>query len=80
MDLDVSSPAEAAATTPAAAPAAAAPQPAPAPEAAAAAPKRSTQGEQSRIQKEVGKAQRQFEQTGSIQSLARLREIQAQMS
>ena len=48
--------------------------------AAAAAPKRSTQGEKSRIQKEVGKAQRQFEQTGSIQSLARLREIQAQMS
>ena len=48
--------------------------------AAAAAPKRASQGDRTRIQKEVGKAKKQFEQTGSIQSLARLRELQGQMS
>ena len=45
-----------------------------------AAPKRVQQGDRSRIQKAVGSAKQQFEKTGSIQSLARLRELQAQMS
>ena len=48
--------------------------------AASVAPKRSPSSEGSRIQKAVHQAQKSFEQTGSIQSLARLRELQGQMS
>ena len=47
---------------------------------AAAAPKRTPMGEGSRIRKAMDQAKRTFEKTGSIQSLARLRELQAQMS
>lgn len=48
--------------------------------AAAAAPKRVPMGDTARIRKAVDQAQRTFEKTGSIQSLARLRELQAKMS
>ena len=48
--------------------------------ASSAAPKRMPLGDSSRIQKEVNQAKKQFENTGSIQSLARLRELQGQMS
>ena len=48
--------------------------------ASSAAPKRVPSSEGSRIQKAVQQAQKSFEQTGSMQSLARLRELQAQMS
>jgi len=48
--------------------------------ASAAAPKRMSTSDGSRIQKEINQAQKTFEQTGSIQSLARLRELQGQMS
>ena len=48
--------------------------------AAAAAPKRAVTSDGSRIKQEVNRAKKQFEQTGSIQSLARLRELQGQMS
>ena len=48
--------------------------------ASSAAPKRMPLGDGSRIQKEVNQAKKQFENTGSIQSLARLRELQGQMS
>ena len=48
--------------------------------ASAAAPKRQSTSDGSRIQKEINQAQKTFEQTGSIQSLARLRELQGQMS
>mgnify|MGYP003137065038 FL=1 len=46
----------------------------------AAAPKRATSGDNSRIQKQVNQARRNFEQTGSIASLATLRELQGKMS
>jgi len=48
--------------------------------AAAAAPKRVSTGDGSRVRKAMDQAKRTFEKTGSIQSLARLRELQAQMS
>ena len=46
----------------------------------AAAPKRMPSGEGSRVQKQLKQAKDQFESTGSIHSLARLRELQGQMS
>ena len=45
----------------------------------AAAPKRMPSGEGSRIQQQVKQAKDQFERTGSIHSLARLRELQGKM-
>ena len=45
-----------------------------------AAPKRVGATESSRLRKQVDAAQKNFETTGSIQSLARLRELQAQMN
>ena len=48
--------------------------------ASSAAPKRVSTSDGSRIQREVSQAQKAFEKTGSIQSLARLRQVQAQMS
>jgi len=48
--------------------------------ASAAAPKRAVTSDGSRIKQEVNRAKKQFEETGSIQSLARLRELQGQMS
>ena len=48
--------------------------------ASAAAPKRVSTSDGSRIQREVNQAKKAFEKTGSIQSLARLRQVQAQMS
>ena len=48
--------------------------------ASAAAPKRQSTSDGSRIQREVNQAKKVFEKTGSIQSLARLRQVQAQMS
>ena len=48
--------------------------------ASSAAPKRVSTSDGSRIQREVSQAQKVFEKTGSIQSLARLRQVQAQMS
>ena len=47
---------------------------------ASAAPRRSPSSDGSRIQQAVKQAQKSFEDTGSIQSLARLRELQAQVS
>ena len=46
----------------------------------AAAPKRMSSTDGVRVKKAVNQAQIDFERTGSIQSLARLRELQAQMS
>jgi hypothetical protein len=48
--------------------------------ASSAAPKRQPLGDGPRIQKAISQAKKSFEDTGSIQSLARLRELQAQMS
>ena len=48
--------------------------------ASSAAPPRVSTSDGSRIQREVNQAQTAFEKTGSIQSLARLRQVQAQMS
>ena len=48
--------------------------------ASSAAPKRVSTSDGSRIQREVNQAQTAFEKKGSIQNLARLRQVQAQMS
>ena len=48
--------------------------------ASSAAPPRASSGDVARIQKQVNQAKKTFEQTGSIQSLARLRELQAKAS
>ena len=46
----------------------------------AAAPKRVSTSDGSRIRKDINQAQSSFEKTGSIQHLARLRELQAKLS
>ena len=46
----------------------------------AAAPKRTTSGDNSRIQKQVKQARQNFERSGSIAALATLRELQGKMS
>ena len=48
--------------------------------AASAAPKRAAGTDSSRLNKALNQAKQSFEKTGSIQSLARLRELQGQMS
>ena len=48
--------------------------------AASAAPKRATAVDSSRMNKALNQAKQSFEKTGSMQSLARLRELQGQMS